>query len=260
MIGFGICVGSAERFERLCLPGILQCGDAGSPVFKRFSQPSIAVAYNSILVEARQESLDALVLLHDDVRLSDNLLAETLGRLLRNPTVGVVGAVGASNVSSLAWWKGKCEGHVQDTFRTNTFSTGDHEVDTVDGLFMALSPWCVQSISFDESFPGFHGYDGDYCRQVREHGKTVCVTDVGLFHHTRAAYASFDASWYRANLLWQRKWRHPQMSSLDALAWNIRYWSVRPKAALARGAGRLRSHLRRTGSQAIVTRNRESES
>ena len=47
------------------------------------------------------------------------------------------------------------------------------EVETLDGFVLALSPWAVRSIRFDESLGRFHGYDLDYCLQVREAGRKV---------------------------------------------------------------------------------------
>ena len=44
------------------------------------------------------------------------------------------------------------------------------EVETLDGFVLALSPWAVRSIRFDESLGRFHGYDLDFCLQVREAG------------------------------------------------------------------------------------------
>ena len=41
------------------------------------------------------------------------------------------------------------------------------EVDTVDGFLLALSPWAVRNLRFDESLGLLHGYDFDFCLQVR---------------------------------------------------------------------------------------------
>ena len=37
------------------------------------------------------------------------------------------------------------------------------EVDTVDGFVLALSPWAVRNVRFDESLGQLHGYDFDFC-------------------------------------------------------------------------------------------------
>ena len=37
----------------------------------------------------------------------------------------------------------------------------------MDGFVIALSPWVVRNIRFDESLGQLHGYDLDFCLQVR---------------------------------------------------------------------------------------------
>ena len=44
------------------------------------------------------------------------------------------------------------------------------EVETLDGFLLVLSPWAVRTLRFDESLGEFHGYDLDFCLQVREAG------------------------------------------------------------------------------------------
>ena len=47
------------------------------------------------------------------------------------------------------------------------------EVDAVDGFLLVLSPWAVRNVRFDESLATGHGFDVDYCLQVREAGRKV---------------------------------------------------------------------------------------
>ena len=44
------------------------------------------------------------------------------------------------------------------------------EVDTLDGFLMVLPPWPCAIVRFDESLGRFHGYDFDFCLQVRGRG------------------------------------------------------------------------------------------
>ena len=57
------------------------------------------------------------------------------------------------------------------------------EVDTVDGFVLGLSPWVVRNIRFDESLGALHGYDFDFCLQVREAGRKVVTADFKAIHH-----------------------------------------------------------------------------
>ena len=45
------------------------------------------------------------------------------------------------------------------------------EVDTLDGQLLVLSPWAVRNVRFDESLLLGHGYDLDFCLQVRAAGR-----------------------------------------------------------------------------------------
>jgi len=155
--------------------------------------------------------LEALVLLHQDVELRDERLADKLRMCLQDPLVAVVGAVGASNVRDLDYWDGGVIGGVawpaiakaRNGVR-GSITAGP--VDAVDGLLMALSPWAVRNLRFDERFaPFFHGYDTDLCFQARERGRRVVVADLDVVHHARMDF--FDRrTWVPAYMLWHRKW------------------------------------------------------
>ena len=234
MIGFGICAGPTDNLERFARPGIVASGDPGSPVFERRGQRSIALAYNSILEEAGDRGLDALVLIHDDVELRDRDLGQKLRHLFGDPEVAVVGAVGARGVRSLAWWGGDCFGRAPDSLSPNDFSTGVHEVETVDGMLLALSPWAVRTLRFDSSnYRAFHGYDADICMQARALDRRVLVTDIDVFHHTKGGYGN-ERQWRQANMVWQRKWLRPPRSRVDRLLWQLRYHTIGPRYAIER--------------------------
>jgi GT2 family glycosyltransferase len=87
------------------------------------------------------------------------------------------------------------------------FGGGTHDVDTVDGFAMVISPSCARIIRFDEyTYRGFHGYDIDYCYEAKRAGFRVVVAPLDLVHHTKGTLG--DVTAYRqADLAWQRKWR-----------------------------------------------------
>ena len=57
------------------------------------------------------------------------------------------------------------------------------EVDTLDGFLLVLPPWTVRNVRFDESLGTLHGYDFDFCLQVREAGRKVITADFRAIHH-----------------------------------------------------------------------------
>jgi hypothetical protein len=202
MIAFAACIGSDEKFRTLAQPGLRMACEADSLVAEVTTDSSIFTAYNEVLEAlAERDDLEALVLMHEDVEIVDSDFCGKLRRRLAEPDVAVVGVVGARAVTSLAWWEGEGRGRCLETRGLVDFGGGCHDVDAVDGLLLALSPWAVRNLRFDEQrFSGFHGYDADICFQARAAGRRVVVDELAVVHHTKggygdtAAYAACDAA------------------------------------------------------------------
>lgn len=212
MIVFGCPVTDRAKYSRFAEPGIELAREPDSAVLLRHDAPSIQEAYNSILDEAAQRpDLEAVVLVHQDVELRDERLGEKLRASLRDPLVAVVGAVGSHDVRSLESWSHGFVGGVRAPALVGATVVGGAPaagpVESVDGLFMALSPWAVRNLRFDERFaPVFHGYDVDFCFQARERGRRVVVTDLDVVHHADLDF--FDRrTFVPAYVMWHRKWR-----------------------------------------------------
>jgi hypothetical protein len=125
-------------------------------------------------------------------------------------------------VRSIAWWEGsvtwasfvhrygelgggELPGFAWDTGSAPPFArTGD--VDVVDGFLMALSPWVVRNIRFDESLGQLHGYDLDFCLQVRAAGRRVRTTDFHAIHNHSLELVSDPDGWVEAHMRVARKW------------------------------------------------------
>jgi SAM-dependent methyltransferase len=173
---------------------------------------SIFVAYNEVLDAVRERNdLEALVLLHEDTEVLRPEFAEIVRWHLDQPQVAVVGAVGARGVQGLAWWDAETYGRVLETGGLIDFGGGTHDVDTVDGLAMALSPWAVRHLRFDDAgYAGFDGYDADFCAQVRSAGRRVVVAELPVVHrHTRtrgARVAQDGGSCVRNDAVFKAKW------------------------------------------------------
>ena len=114
-------------------------------------------------------------------------------------------------------------GRAPDAFSgENLHSSGETDVDTVDGLFLALSPWALRNLVFDEeTYTGFHAYDADICMQARSAGRRVRVLQLDLFHHTKGGFG--DKAQHRAaDDAFRRKWDIPLDSHLYRLHRRIR--------------------------------------
>lgn len=246
MIVYGVCVASDDRLCRLALPGIERCSGPGATVFLRRNERSIFSAYNSILEEAAWiDDLTGLVLLHEDTEIRDERLRPKLEALFADGSVGLVGAIGARDVTSLAWWEGDRRGRISwdgitadERGRVDDFGAETSDVESIDGLFMALSPWTVRNVRFDDRrYRGFHGYDVDYSFEVRSRGRRVVVSDLDLHHHASLAAGFSDRlGFLRNNIRWQAKWgfhaRAMQAPRLVALRAGAMSSTVRRRARM----------------------------
>lgn len=207
MIAFAACVGSEEKFRRCALPGLRLAAEPDSLVIEATTDDSIFKGYNEVLdALADRDDLEALVLLHEDVEITDPHFCASVRAALAPPDVGVAGAIGARGVTSLRWWEGEGFGRVLETRGLIDFGGGAHDVDAVDGLALCLSPRAVRELRFDsERFSGFHGYDMDLCFQARSAGLRVRVEELGVVHHTKGGYGD-EAAFCEADRRWREKW------------------------------------------------------
>jgi hypothetical protein len=217
MIAFAVCVGSEEKLREYAQPGLQLACEADSAVAEVTTETSIFSAYNEVLdVFAPREDLEALVLLHEDVEIVDTQFCAKVRRRLAEPDVAVIGAIGAIGVESLAWWQADGRGRVLESRGLVDFGGENHDVDSVDGLMLVLSPWAVRNLRFDdETFTGFHGYDADICFQARAAGKRVVVEDMAVVHHTKGGFG--DVARYAAcDLAFRAKWGLPMPDGVPA--------------------------------------------
>src|SRR5580704_15209424 len=199
MIVFGSAVTDQEMYRRCAAPGIARAISSvptnATRTIERPADGSIFHNYNAIMDAVAQiDDLEVLVLLHQDAEIVDSQFIPKLREAMTDPQVGVVGCVGAVGVRSIAWW----EGSVTWASFIHRYSelggggipslTWDNEalppyarlgeVETVDGFVLCLSPWVVRNVRFDEQLGSLlHGYDFDFCLQVREAGRKVVTAD-----------------------------------------------------------------------------------
>jgi hypothetical protein len=219
MIAFGCSITDPEAYRRYAEPGIRLVAEPGSAVHAFAAVESVCRSYNLVLdAAARQDDLEALVLLHPHVQLTDPGLCAKVRRALADPAVGVVGAAGASGVRSIAWWEGSVTAaplvhryneHGGGELRAFAWAHPDGRlggVETVDGMLLVLSPWVVGNIRFDESLVLGHGYDLDFCRQVREAGHEVLVADIRATYHRALELIEDLEIWTEAHIRVAEKW------------------------------------------------------
>jgi hypothetical protein len=217
---------------------------------------SIFESYNALLDRAAGVTdLEALVLVHQDAELVDADLCPKVREAFRDPEVGVAGCVGAVDVRSIAWWEGsvalasfvhRYDEHGGGDLAAFSFTWAEAppyartgKVDTVDGFVLVLSPWVVRNVRFDESLGRLHGYDFDFCLQVRAAGRKVVTADIRAIHHHSLDLVSDPDQWVEAHMRVAEKW-DGRMTGVGTAAGS---WKERARRAEAeRDAARLRDH------------------
>jgi hypothetical protein len=255
MIAFGCTITDQDLYLRCAEPGIRLAAEADSLIFARASAGSLFRSYNVLLDEiaARDDlqNLEALVLLHQDSEIVSPDLCQTLRAAFADPDVAIVGCAGAIGVRSIAWWEGSIAWS-GFTHRYEEWGGGDidamtwypskippyartGEVDTVDGFVMALSPWAMRELRFDESLGPIHGYDYDVCCQARAAGKKVVTADFRAVHHHSLELIRNVDSWISAYIKVAEKWNGRLASDeVPGRDWKDRALYAEAEAAAAR--------------------------
>ena len=249
MIVFASSITEPELYARYAEPGFRLAAEPDSEVYAFAAAGSIFRSYNLILEKAAaRDDLEALVLVHQDAEIVDPDFCAKVRRSLADPDVGVVGCVGAIGVRSIAWWEGSVTwasfihryeelgGGEIPAFAWN----GDElpayartgEVDTVDGFVMVLSPWTVRNLRFDESLGVLHGYDFDFCLQVRAAGRKVVTEDLKTIHNHSLDLVGNPAGWIDAHIRVAEKW-HDRMPGVGVEGGD---WKERARRAEAESA------------------------
>jgi hypothetical protein len=260
MIAFGASVGEPEPYRRYCGPGIRLAAEPDSEVFTFASVGSAARSYNLLLdAAAAYKDLEALVLVHSYAEIVDPDFSQKVRAALSDPDVGVVGCVGATDVRSIAWWEGSVRsapvidhytehggGHLP-AFSWAHPDTTPGEVEVVDGYVLVLSPWAVRNVRFDEELVLGHGYDVDFCLQVRAAGRKVVVADLRAIHHRSLDLISDLELWVESHIHMAEKWEgHMPGVEMDGIDWKQRA----RRAEAEREAARAIAYSNQLGSDA----------
>lgn len=256
MIGFGSAITNPAAFTACAQVGIRRASEPDSEILARPSIGSIFKSYNALLDEAATcEDLEALVLLHQDTEIVEADFCRRVRLALADPEVGLVGCVGAVGVRSIAWWEGSVsaasfmhrhEDHGGGDLPAFTWAWADAppyartgEVETLDGFLLVLSPWVVRNIRFDETLGQFHGYDFDFCLQVRAAGRKVVTSDFRAIHHHSLEPFTDPEPWIRAHIRVAQKWD----GRLPGVGTGAGGWEERARRAQAmRDAAKLSDH------------------
>lgn len=137
--------------------------------------PSIAVAYGQGQALA---TLPIRCYVHQDVQILD--LAKLRAELAQwcQPWTGIVGVAGC-RCRAIPWWTGASAGAVIDERIGEVGRRRGGEVAYLDGVLLAT----MHEVTWDEDYPGWHGYDHDICEQALRQGLANWCLDGPLIRH-----------------------------------------------------------------------------
>jgi hypothetical protein len=219
MIAFGCSVAESDAYRRYAEPGIQRASEPDSEVFAFASVGSIFRSYNLLIdAVADRDDLEAFVIVHPHGEIIDPDFCAKVREVLSDPEVGVVGCAGATRVETIAWWEGSVVaapivqryqehgGGELPAFSWTEAAAPPAEVEVVDGFLLVLSPWAVRTVRFDETLGLGHGYDFDYCRQVRAAGRKVVAADLHAVYYRSLELISDLDLWVEAHMKVAEKW------------------------------------------------------
>jgi hypothetical protein len=258
MIAFASSITKPEVYARCAEPGIRGAAEPDSEVVAQPSIGSIFRSYNALLDHfAARDDLEALVLVHQDAEIVEPDFCRIVREALTDSDVGLVGCVGAVGVRSIAWWEAsvtcasfinRYEEHGGGDLPSFSWAWSDApayarlgEVETLDGFLIVLSPWVVRNVRFDEALgSAFHGYDLDFCLQVREAGRKVLTADFRAIHHRQLEMVPDPEEWIQAHISVAEKWDGRMGIGDGAGTWRQRALRAEADIAAARllAAGR----------------------
>jgi hypothetical protein len=218
VIVFGVAVGDVEIYRRYAEPGLRLAAEPDAEVLAVAAVRSRPRTYNLLLdVAAAHEDLEALVIVDPHVEITDPAFCTKVREALRDPDVAVVGCAGAAGVRSIAWWEGAVSsaplihryeehrGGELPAFAWTEPGPAPADVDAVDGLLMALSPWAVRNLRFDEGLRS-HGFEFDLCMQARAAGRRVVTADLRATQHRSLELVGEIDRWIDAHITLAERW------------------------------------------------------
>ena len=265
MFIFGCSVTVPDVYASAAEPGFRLVAEPDSEIIANAAAGSLFRSYNVIMeTAALREDLEALVLVHQDAEIADPEFCRKAREALEDPQVGVIGCVGAIDVRNIAWWEGSVT-WASFTHRYREFGGGEvqsftwlqegrppyartGEVESLDGFVLVLSPWAVRNLRFDEALDSqIHGYDFDFCLQVREAGRKVVTADLKVVHHHSLELVSEPETWIRAHMEVAEKWQD-RMPRVGLPNWGStpKDWKHRARLAEAQAGA---AHLARVSVQ-----------
>ena len=203
MISWIVATHDEDMFERNLLRTLMPGFVEGDQIIVEKFATSITKAYASAQSQATNR---IKCYIHHDVQIL-NLedLRHAIIYAAESPRVGMIGVIGSRSMI-VPWWNGDPLGACMDSRLGRLAFSGAGECEMVDGLLLATT----QDVDWDTSWPGWHGYDYDSCKQMTERGLiNWCIPhgDSLVYHNSDSPLNLQEIEgWQAAAALMTQKW------------------------------------------------------
>lgn len=191
MISIIICCNDQEKYDEFCYPALYRTnqmlqmlGQDPLDIQLIYNAESIFKGNNRGIAKAKYP---IKVFMHQDVNLlTTNWLLKLLKAFAENPDYGLVGFAGTKKLPQKGfWWEegkdylvGELYSGKEKALWSFKPATELTEVECIDSYFMATN----RDVLFDETLPGFHLVDMDYCKTFLKLGYKIGVIPHRAWH------------------------------------------------------------------------------
>lgn len=201
------------------------CGHPKIQIIEKVNngEKNLSQVYNEIISESEN---DIVVLCHDDIYFDTNNWGQKLKKLFdRNSDFAILGVAGSTNLpKSGMWWEDRSkmwgivnhenDGKKWESRYSDSLQNNIKEVILVDGLFTAINKTKIKK-EYDESVPGFHMYDVNFCyRNFLEGVKIGVITNIRITHKS---IGMTNEQWEKNRQLFSEKYSNQLPSKIGYL-------------------------------------------
>ena len=185
--------------------------------YEEYNTKSLQECYNSFLRDARSNSIDIVVFVHDDVFINTSDLRTRL--VNASEKFSVFGLAGATTckIGNPALWhlmskredqRGAVAHGKEASYQYTSFGPLPSRCLLIDGVFIGIDIKTLpDTVKFDESYPSkFHYYDLDFCLECNKEGVIMGIVDIPIIH-TSPGLTNPNNEFYKGQEYFIKKWK-----------------------------------------------------
>tara|TARA_A100000171_G_scaffold22048_1_gene20483 strand:- start:1042 stop:1725 length:684 start_codon:yes stop_codon:yes gene_type:complete len=185
--------------------------------FKENNKESLQKCYNTFLEDARRNSIDIAVIIHDDVYINCYDLYARLQDSAEYYTVFGVAGASSCKISNPALWhimserkdQRGCVAHgTPGQYSYTSFGPVPGRCLLIDGVLIGIDiNKLPENVRFDESYPSkWHYYDLDFSLECNRNKVKIGVVDIPIIHES-PGLTNPNQEFYKGQEYFIKKWK-----------------------------------------------------